>query len=144
LFVCWVAIVYNDSYFFLNRYNTSMADYRDIMDSRLKNFNRFLGVLKESGDSSSPLRIYGYQRGTISVRIDGIVSPIKLVFEGSPNPSQGWFNLSSCVESLDITVDGMYSATFEAEMDYFRVRVKEGEANRIEPTAFISKNIISK
>ena len=78
-----------------------MADVRDIMDDRLKAYERFLGVLSSVSESTEPIKVRNYQKGTITFIVSGYGgSNVNLIVEGTDNKGEGyWFNIDPCDEN---------------------------------------------
>ena len=48
-----------------------MVQLTDIMRDRMSNFEKYLGALTVIGDSTEPLNVRHFQKGTITLDIEG-------------------------------------------------------------------------
>jgi hypothetical protein len=122
-----------------------MADVRDIMQDRLKAYERFLGVLPVAGESTNPIKVRNYQKGTITFIVSDFGgAAVNLVVEGTDNKGEDlWFNIDPCDENVEIDANGMTAMTYALEATWLRVRwVSGGNGSTVvRPSIYISKTL---
>ena len=122
-----------------------MADVSDIMDDRLKAYERFLGVLSSVSESTEPIKVRNYQKGTITFIATGYGgSKVNLIVEGTDNKGEDlWFNIDPCDENVVIDSNGMTAMTYALEATYIRIRWVSGGTGGtiIRPSIYISKTL---
>jgi hypothetical protein len=123
-----------------------MADIRNIMRTRLPNFEKFLGILTASGQHTEPLDVRSFQKGTIYLDTKGHAgAKMSLILQGTVNKGQDrWINLDPRDEDIEVSGDGMKAFTYEAEVSYIRLFWVSGTADEIRVSAFISKTITAR
>ena len=123
-----------------------MADIRDIMRTRLSNFEKFLGILTAAGQTTEPLDVRSFQKGTIYLDTKGQVGvALQLVLEGTVNKGEDrWINLDPSDKNMKISSDGLQAMAYEAEIAFIRLRWISGTATDIRVSAYISKTITAR
>jgi len=116
------------------------------MRSRLSNFEKFLGVLTLAGQTTKPLDVRNFQKGTIYLDTKGKTGgDIKVILEGTTNKGENrWINIDPSDKELKIKSDGTKAMTYEAEISYIRLRWVSGTANEIRVNAYISKTVTAR
>lgn len=125
-----------------------MSDVRNIMQDRLKAYERFLGVLQSAGEITAPVKVRNYQKGTLTIITDNYQNPpISLVVEGTDNKGENlWFNIDPQEDDIAINSSGMVATTYSLETTWLRVRWVSGggAGTRVRPSLYVSKTITAK